>query len=157
MHRGKPRTLQLFAYPEPFANYRALREHAKKVSAMEAERLNPKPKPKAAPAPNLQAPLPMQEYKAGFRDPMLGFPSSAVAIPKEYSRTTKTESWKWVFICIRIRFCRRHCLAQCPTMPHRLCMTSFICGKSLPCTRPSWGNVSVAIPSMPPKRHGMVG
>ena len=42
---------------------RALREHAKKVMALEAERLNPKPKPKAT--PNLQAPLPMQEYKAG--------------------------------------------------------------------------------------------
>ena len=40
---------------------RALREHAKKVMALEAERLNPKPKPKAS--PNLQAPLPMQEYK----------------------------------------------------------------------------------------------
>eukprot|EP00435_Cladocopium_sp_Y103_P022967 s720_g5.t1 len=42
---------------------RALREHAKKVAALEAERLNPKPKPKAAPAANPLAPLPMQEYK----------------------------------------------------------------------------------------------
>lgn len=42
---------------------RALREHAKKVAALEAERLNPKPKPKAAPPANPLAPLPTQEYK----------------------------------------------------------------------------------------------
>jgi hypothetical protein len=42
-----------------------LREHAKKVAALEAERLNPKPKPKAAPPANPLAPLPTQEYKVG--------------------------------------------------------------------------------------------
>ena len=39
----------------------------------------------------------------------------------------------------------------------RWCTTLCICGKSHPCTRPSWANVSVATPSTPPKRPGMAG